>query len=74
MTFRETKIACTVLPNRRKNAREKSGVTPIEEKTVESHLRWFGCVKKKTNSSPMRTVYKMEDSSIVRATKYQNRL
>jgi hypothetical protein len=46
--------------------REKVGVAPIEEKMVESRLRWFGHVRRRPLEAPVRRVDQMADSPRVR--------
>ena len=46
--------------------REKIGVAPIVEKMVESRLRWFGHVWRRSVDAPVRRVDQMEDSPVVK--------
>ena len=42
------------------------GVAPIVEKMVESRLRWFGHVWRRSVDAPIRQVDQIEDSPVVR--------
>ena len=41
---------------KKKEFREKLGVTPLSEKMCENRLRWFGHVQRKTLNSPVRRI------------------
>lgn len=43
--------------------RENIGVAPIEEKTIENRLRWFGYVQRRLQEVSVRRVYYMDFST-----------
>jgi len=51
---------------RNEEIRKKVGVAPISEKMVESRLRWYGHVGRRTENHPVRRVDQMDDSPGVR--------
>lgn len=46
--------------------REKVGVTSIEEKMLESYLRWFGYVGRRPIEALVRRVDQMKDNPIIK--------
>ena len=48
------------------NAREKARVAPTREKMVESRLRWFGHVRRRSVKVPVTKANQMESSPTVK--------
>jgi len=46
--------------------KERVGVAPIVEKSVENRLKWFGHVKRRPVDAVVRRVYLMEESQVKR--------
>jgi hypothetical protein len=50
---------------RNDDIRDKLGVTPIQEKLVQHHLRWFGHIQQRPPEASVRSVLKIQEEEEV---------